>query len=297
MASVTLMHGDCLDLMREIPDGSVDMILCDLPYAVLDVEWDKRINGEKLFYEYKRVCKQNANVLLFCQMAFAQYLMNSTFSHEFSHCLVWVKENKTRCKSAKHLPMSQYEMVLCFRINKYKNTNDHKELREYFLQELSKSGLSVAEIEDTIPNRSAHHWFRQSSDYRIPTKQNYERLQQITGRFTRPYSAVRAEFFEEKNNTCTFNRGFVDSDVLYSRVTETRVHPTQKPVELLERLLRAYSNEGDTVLDNTMGSGSTGVACVNTGRNFIGIELDDGYFDIAQKRINEAASNPRLAIY
>lgn len=285
-----LFNGDCLEVMKSISDGSIDMILCDLPYGILDVEWDNVIDGKKLFAEYKRICKQNANVLLFCQIEFAKYLMESTFASEFSHCLIWSKSNKTRMKSNKFLPPSQYEMILCFRINKYSNKNQHIELRNYFMEQLTTCGFSVKEIEALIPNRSAHHWFRYSSDYRIPTEQNYKRLQEITGCFQKPYSEIRQMFFREKNNLCTFNSGVLESDILYGKLSEKRVHPTQKPVVLLEQLLLAYSNEGDTILDNCMGSGSTGVACVNTNRNFIGIELDKHYFEVAEKRIKEAAS-------
>lgn len=285
---IDLKQGDCLELMKDIPDNSIDMILCDLPYGILDFQWDNVIDGKKLFAEYKRICKQNANVLLFCQIKFAKYLMESTFASEFSHCLIWNKFNKTRMKSAKNLPLSQYEMILCFRLNKYSNKNQHKELRDYFMEQLAICGFSVKELELLIPNKSAHHWFRYSSDYRIPTEQNYKRLQKITGCFQKPYSEIRQMFFREKNNLCTFNSGVLESDILYGKLSEKRMHPTEKPVALLEQLLLAYSNEGDTILDNCMGSGSTGVACVNTNRNFIGFDLDEHYFEIAKKRIEEA---------
>lgn len=285
IAMINLMNGDCMEMMKQIPKGSIDMVLCDLPYGVLDLEWDKRIDGKKLFAEYKRVCKQNANVLLFCQIEFAKYLMDSTYESEFSHCLIWVKNNKTRAKSSKQLPLSQYEMIMCFRVNKYSNKYAHQKLREYFMNELNKSGWSVSELEEAIPNRSAHHWFRYSSDYRIPTEKSYKRLQEITGCFKKPYEAVKKEFMKEKNNLCTYNNGILKSDCLHGCLNESRVHPTQKPVELLENLILAYSNEGDTILDNCMGSGSTGVACLNTNRNFIGIEINNEYFRIAKNRI------------
>lgn len=284
---IDLKQGDCLELMKYIPDGSVDMILCDLPYGVTEYEWDKIINGKQLFEQYKRICKQNANVILFCQIEFAKYLMDSTFPSEFSHCLIWLKDNKTRHLSTKKLPMSQYEMILVFRLNKYANKNSHIRLRHYFTDELKKSGKTVKEIENEIPNYSAHHWFRFSSDFRIPTKKNYKRLQEITGCFSRSYDEIKSEFLKEKNNECDYN-GNSESDVLRFPFNDKRHHPTQKPVSLLEYLIKTYSNEGDTVLDNCMGSGSTGVACVNTGRDFIGIELDGGYFEIAKSRIEEA---------
>lgn len=273
--------------MKDIPDKSIDMVLCDLPYGVTENQWDTIIDGKRLFVEYKRICKQNANVILFSQIEFAKYLMDSTFPSEFSHCLIWVKNNKTRYLSVKNLPMSQYEMILVFRINKYANKSSHSELRKYFMEELEKSGMTIKELEKAIPNYSAHHWFRFSSDYRIPTQKNYERLQEITGCFCRSYPDVKSEFLSEKNNLCTYN-GNGQSDVLNYSLKEERVHPTQKPVDLLEYLLKTYSNDGNTVLDNCMGSGSTGVACVNTGRNFIGMELSENYFNTAKKRIERA---------
>lgn len=288
MAVIDIRKGDCLELMKSIPAGSVDMILCDLPYGVTEYEWDKILNGEELFKAYKRICKQNANVILFCQIEFAKYLMCSTFQSEFSHCLIWCKDKKTRHLSVNSLPMSQYEMILVSRINKYSNKDSHKKLRDFFMRELCASGKSVKQIESEIPNYAAHHWFRFSSDYRIPTESNYKRLQEITGRFGKPYSEVRSEFLEEKNNTATYN-GSNESDLLHFGLPEKRFHPAQKPVALLEYLIKTYSNDGETVLDNCMGSGSTGVAAVNTGRSFIGFELDDKYFEVAKRRINDAA--------
>ena len=286
-----LLQGDCLELMRGVPVGSVDCVIADLPYGCLDAEWDSRIDAKKLFFQFKRICKQNANALLFCDMKFAHYLMDSTFPSEFSHCLIWAKSNLTHNKSAKHMPMSQYEMILVFRLNKYGNKSSHKGIRDYFMQELRASGYTVPQLEQLIPNRSAHHWFRYSSDYRIPTAENYKRLQEITGCFARPYESVKLDFAREKNNLCTFNSGVLKSNLIYCPFTGKRVHETQKPVELLEKLILAYTNPGETVLDPTMGSGSTGVACANTGRNFIGMELDAGYFEIARKRIQEAIQN------
>lgn len=281
------MQGDCLEWMKDIPNGSIDMILCDLPYGVTEYEWDKIINGNELFKEYKRICKQKANVILFCQIEFAKYLMMSTVPTEFSHCLIWVKNNKTRYMSVKKLPMSQYEMILVFRLNKYRNSEIHMNLRKYFTEELKKSGKSIKQLEAEIPNYGAHHWFRFSSDYRIPTEKDYKRLQELTGLFNRDYNSIKQEFKAEKNNESTYN-GNNESDVLYFSLNEKRVHPTQKPIALLEYLIKTYSNEGDLVLDNCMGSGSTGVACVNTNRDFIGIELNEEYFKIAQKRIDDA---------
>lgn len=288
--SVQLYQGDCLELMKNIPDGSVNMVLCDLPYGVTDFEWDSVLPLDDLFKQYRRVLKQNANICLFCQQPFTTDIINSTFKSEFSHSLVWVKNTKTRAKSSKNCPMAQYEEILVFRVNKVGNKSRHLELREYFAAELGRSGFSVFQLEEMIPNRSAHHWFIFSSDFRIPTEQNYKRLQEITGCFNTPYSEIRKKFDDERDGFCTYNRNGDNCDVLRFDTpnSKERVHPTQKPVALLEYLIRTYTNEGETVLDNTMGSGSTGVAAVNTGRSFIGMELDPGYFETACRRIAEA---------
>ena len=293
---VDLRLGDCLELMKDIPDGSVDLVLCDLPYAVTDFSWDVIIPCDKLFSEYRRILKQNANIVLFCQQPFTTMLINGAFKTEFSHSLVWKKNNKTRSKSSKTVPLSSYEEIIVFRVNKVGNKSRHKRLREYFTGELAQCGYSVNELEELIPNRSAHHWFRFSSDFRIPTEWNYKRLQEITGCFSEPYESIRKEFDEDRKNFCTYNPQGENCNVLFYNVPlpKERYHPTQKPVDLLEHLILSYSNEGETVLDNCMGSGSTGVACVNTNRNFIGIELDEGYFNIAKKRIEEAQKQSRI---
>ena len=289
MSDVKLFNGDCLEIMKTIPTASVDMVLCDLPYAVTDFSWDVIIPCDKLFAEYRRILKQNANIVLFCQQPFTTMLINGAFKTEFSHSLVWKKNNKTRAKSSKTVPLSSYEEIIVFRVNKVGNKSRHKRLRECFTGELAKCGYSVKELEELIPNRSAHHWFRFSSDFRIPTEWNYKRLQEITGCFSEPYERIRKEFDEERKNFCTYNPQGENCNVLFYNVPskKERQHPTQKPVDLLEHLILSYSNEGETIIDNCMGSGSTGVACVNTNRNFIGIELDEGYFKIAKERIEK----------
>jgi site-specific DNA-methyltransferase (adenine-specific) len=290
-----IYNEDCKIGMQRIPDHSVDAVICDLPYGVTDYDWDKIIDGKWLASEYKRVCKQNANVLLFCTANFAKYLLDSFLTSEFSHQLIWVKKNKTRHLSQKALPMSQHEIILCFRINKYSNKDKHKALRGYMMSELKCSGMSIKEVEKAIPNYSAHHWFSASSDYRIPTEKNYLRLHEVTSRFKKPYAQIKSEFLSEKDNICTYN-GTSSSDVLDFHLTEKRSHPTQKPVALIEHLINAYTNQGDTILDNCIGSGTTAIAALNTGRNFIGFETDKTYYKIACDRIREALREPKLDI-
>lgn len=289
-----LYNCDCMELMAQIPDRSIDTVICDLPYGVTELRWDKIIDCKLLFAHYRRICKQKANVLLFCQISLANLLINSALQSEFSHCLIWCKQNKTRFLSAKSLPLSQYEMILCFRLNKYANEQNHYKLREYFTEELKKSGKSIKEIEAKIPNRSAHHWFRFSSDYRIPTEKNYLRLQEITGCFCRPYSELKKEFAENNKRSAVTYNGINESDLLHFTLDEKRIHPTQKPVSLLEYLIKIYSNKGDTILDNCIGSGTTAVACINTGRNFVGCEIDEEYYRLANERLKAAQAQLTL---
>ena len=191
--------------------------------------------------------------------------------------------------------MSQHEMILCFRINKYSNKDKHEGLRGYMISELKSSGMSIKQVEHAIPNYSANHWFGRSWDYRIPTEKNYLRLQEVTGRFKKSYEQIRSEFLSEKDNTCTYN-GKSSSDVLDFHLTEKRSHPTQKPLSLIEYLVKVYTNPSDIILDNCIGSGTTAIASINTGRNFIGFEMDKTYYQIACDRIREALREPKLAI-
>lgn len=122
---INLMCGECLEKMKDIPDRSIDVVLCDLPYGVLDLQWDKIIDTKQLFGEYRRICKQNSNIILFCQIRLAKELMNATYDSEFSHALIWEKEQPSRHKSCKYAPLSRYEMILIFRVNQYQRAGDH----------------------------------------------------------------------------------------------------------------------------------------------------------------------------
>ena len=203
----------------------------------------------------------------------------------------------------------------------------HENLRKYFFDELKKSGWKRKDVDKLLNSSMSSHYFTNGQQFAIPSAENYKKLQDATRCFQRPYEEIKKEFSGVKNKPYTYNpQGVRDLDKPVIKVehegiknsvyhpptpktykqTKTeypvnlleikgfnssekaRVHPTQKPVELLEYLVKTYSNEGETVLDNCMGSGSTGVACMKTNRKFIGIELDKGYFDIAERRIADA---------
>ena len=247
LTGINLMHGDCLELMKDIPDGSVDMVLCDLPYGTTQCKWDSVIPFEPLWAQYHRIVKPNGVSCLFGAEPFSSFLRISNIK-DFKYDWVWRKPRGTGHLNAKKQPLRDYETISVF----------------YKAQCLYNPQYGKGE-----PYTSA----KGGKNSRIS-----ERGNTTYGRF------MNGAEYRNDNSGFRYPKQVIEFPV----VERGTVHQTQKPVALLEYLIRTYTNEGDTVLDNCMGSGSTGVACVNTGRNFIGIELDDSYFEIAKKRIDDA---------
>lgn len=240
-----LMHGDCLELMKDIPDGSVDMILCDLPYGTTACKWDTVIPFATLWEQYKRVAKRNAAIVLFGAEPFSSMLRVSNMKC-FKYDWLWEKDKATGHLNAKKQPMRNIEAISVF------YTQQCTYNPQFYLKELKNIRPSTTKR----TNSDVYGDIMADSVRGIPITMGYPKQ---TLRFPSQFGGGIASF-----------------------------HPTQKPVALMEYLIRTYTNEGETVLDNCMGSGTTGVACVNTGRSFIGIEQDDKYFDIARQRIEEA---------
>ena len=234
-----LLNGDCLELMKDIPAGSIDLVLCDPPYGTTDCKWDSVLPFDKLWAEYNRLLKPDGAAVLFAAQPFTAQLIQSN-RKAFRYCWYWLKNQATGFAFAKYQPMRKIEDVCVF----YKKHGTY-----------NPQGLKA--IENPKPKRR----------YTAKTDAVYD-MDTLMRVYTPRYTGYPV-------NVLQFN-------------TERGLHPTQKPVPLLEYLIKTYSNEGDTVLDNCMGSGSTGVACVRTGRRFIGIEQNQEYFSIAQKRIKEA---------
>jgi site-specific DNA-methyltransferase (adenine-specific) len=248
-----LMLGVCLDKMKDIPDGSVEMVLCDLPYGTTACKWDTVIPFEPLWEQYRRVAKPNAAIVLTASQPFTTALIASNFN-DFKYEWIWEKSVAGDCMNAKNKPMKKHENVLVFSTGTTANKSSRR--MPYFPQ-----GLKPTERK-----RSGTDYGVTGGSFKVPRPSHGPYVQTVTGY---PTSILK------------FNN---DSD---------KHHPTQKPVALMEYLIRTYTNEGETVLDNTMGSGTTGVACANTGRKFIGIEKDEGYFKIAEQRIKEAFERNR----
>lgn len=222
-----LMKGDCLELIKKIPDGSIDLVLCDLPYGTTQNKWDSVIDMQAMWYEYKRICI--GAVVLNCAQPFTSYLINSNLKG-FKYCWVWKKSKPTGHLNAKKQPLRNTEDIAVF----YGSQPTY-----------NPQGTRPTDAMVSRTNRG-----------------NYGECSKTTRQTVTGYPATILDF-----------------------ATENGTHPTQKPVALMEYLIRTYTNEGDTVMDNCMGSGTTGVACRNLNRKFIGIELDETYFSIAKDRI------------
>ncbi len=240
---IDLRHGDCLELMRDIPDGSIDLILTDPPYGTTACKWDSVIPFAPMWEQLERTIKPNGAISLFGSEPFSSALRMSNIKN-YKYDWVWKKPKGTGHLNAKKQPMRDIENIVVF----------YQKQCTYNPQ------------------------FTNGKPYKNKAGQDFNKTTSMTD--------IYGYYTNFRNN----NEGFrYPKQVLEFGVVERgTVHPTQKPVALLEYLIKTYTNEGETVLDFTMGSGSTGVACVNTNRNFIGIEFDDKYFSIAQQRIAEA---------
>ena len=309
MKPIELWQGDCLELMKNIPDGSVDLVLTDPPYgtmkgAALDgwknqtTEWDTAIDPVKIFEQISRIMRQNGKAILFSQEPYTSRLITSAIpSLPFAYRAMWYKNVHANALLAKSAMVSRYEDICIFTKPHYSECTN--ELRDYFKKVLDFTGAkSCKEINTRLGHRKAEHCFyvtgkkKGSTQFSLCTEHTYNEIVSAFGvdKMDGFLSYEELTRLNEKY-TATFNLwqgGKSKSNVLDYKKDNDGYHPTQKPVALLEDLIQTYSNEGNTILDFTMGSGSTGVACVNTNRHFIGIELDEGYFNIAKKRIEEA---------
>lgn len=244
MPNYKLYQGDCLEVMKDIEEGSVDLILTDPPYGTTACKWDSVIPFEPMWEQLNRIIKPNGAIVLFGSEPFSSALRMSNIKN-YKYDWVWVKPQGTDPLMARFRPMNNIENISVF----------YRKTASYYEQ------CSIGK------------------PYQI-TRDKNERINETT-------------FLKTFKETTTINTGTRKPlrTLYYNK--DKGLHPTQKPVALLEYLIKTYTLEGETVLDFTMGSGSTGVACLNTNRNFIGIELDERYFQIAQNRIEEAANKTK----
>ena len=242
-----LIHGDCLEEMKKIPDGSVDMVLTDPPYGTTACKWVTVIPLEPMWEQLKRVIKPNGAIVMTASQPFTSALVMSNVKM-FKYCWVWKKSKPGGFLNSKNAPLKITEDICVFSNGTIANKS--KLLMQYFPQ-------GLVEINKTVNAKSPRS--NTSTTGRRPSR---------------------------NNNSYVRKYGNYPNNLLEVPSSSEWLHPTQKPVALLEYLIKTYTNETETVLDFTMGSGTTGVACKNLNRNFIGIELDETYFNIAKERIN-----------
>jgi len=245
-----IYNEDCLEGMKRIPDKSIDMILCDLPYGITACKWDTIIPFEPMWEQLHRIIKPNGAMVLFGSEPFSSALRMSNIKH-FKYDWIWEKTRTVGFLNAKNAPLKRHEIISVFSLGTTANCSKNRmEYNPQGLIEINKKRRSVSQIGDTVvgsrPSRS--------KDY--------------VAKYT----------------------GYPDTVLRFSNEAKQE-HPTQKPIALLEYLIKTYTNEGEMVLDFTMGSGSTAIACINTGRNFIGFELDKHYCEIANERIQKALAD------
>lgn len=240
-----LMKGDCLERMKEIPDNSVDMVLCDPPYGTTACKWDTVIDLNKMWAELKRITKDGGAIVLTASQPFTSVLVSSNVKN-YAHQWVWNKRFAANFVQAKRQPLKDHEDVLVFSMNGKQPAYNPQMIKRD--KPIKKGGNKQSKA--------------------IPLAETKASLE---------FGSTQ-KAYDEKHPTTVTSLNF--------SVREGRgLHPTQKPVALMEYLVRTYTNEDETVVDFTMGSGTTGVACKNLNRKFIGIEMDDNYYDIAKERI------------
>lgn len=247
MEKIQLYHGDCLEVMKKLPDNSVDMVLCDLPYNSTACKWDQLIPFDSLWEQYNRIVKENGAIVLFGIQPFTTVMIHSNIKN-FKHQWIWDKKNGSNFMQLKRHPNKVHEDIIVFGVN----------------------GKRV-------------NYYPQMTKGKLRTKGN-EKVYEEDGVYY-AYKKIKTK------NDLYYPKSIIEFSNAGRTGKSKKLHPTQKPTDLLEYLIRTYTNEDETVLDNCMGSGSTGVACLNTNRNFIGIELDETYFEIAKNRIKEVKQN------
>ena len=240
-----IICGDCLEVMKDIPDKSIDMILCDLPYGTTACKWDTTIPFEPLWEQYKRVIKDNGAIVLTASQPFTSALVMSNIMM-FKYCWVWDKKIPSGMSYARFQPMRQHEDILVFYNGKI-TYNPQMTKRDKPIKSGGTKRSKSAPIAYKDPN------FKRIYDYKNPT-----------------------------------------TLIVFDKIRKGSLHPTQKPVALFEYLIKTYTNKGDLVLDNCIGSGTTGVAAKQLGRNYIGIEKDAEYAEIARNRIASVVYQPEL---
>ena len=317
---IDLYKGDCLIESDKIESGSVDLILTDLPYGTMtklnykeqiqyrgenSFKWDLAIEPKKVYEIANRILRKNGKMVLFSQQPFTTELISKAIPNiPFSYSMIWEKDNYGHALLAKKAPLNYYEDVLVFSKNHQKHDFEGMHpLRPYFKKVFEFIGGTKKSIIEKIGQKADHTFRFNSTQYGLCTEKTYLELIEVFGidkmngfkefvELKQIDKEYRTDLLKQMNEQypSTFNLwegNKYKSNILKYKKDYDGHHPTQKPVLLLEDLIKTFSNENDLVVDLTMGSGSTGVAAKNTNRNFIGIEQDENYFKIAEQRIKD----------
>lgn len=324
--TVQLYLGDCLEVMRTMPDKSVDAVITDPPYNIGKAEWDKIENYTEWcggwITECQRLLKDNGSLYFFHndieQLINIMSWIRENTSFVFKQFIVWNKRFDGASTKGfldgfvvpdglrNYQQMAEYCLFYTFQDETGLTTvkldmNNFAPLRQYFKDYQEALGLTKLEILERVGQKADHCFRWGSSQWDMPTEETYNELAKLPIRnefVRREYEFVRREYEglrrEYEGLRYTFNNQKTHHSVWNYEIAPRCGHITPKPVEMIENIIRHSTNEGDTILDPFMGSGTTGVACVQTGRNFIGIEIDEGYYRIAERRIAEAQMQPSL---
>lgn len=302
----TLLLGDCLIESDKIETGSIDLIVTDLPYGTIKgakfydyangCEWDEVIPPEKIMKISERVLRRNGKLVLFAQQPFSTNLINNSIPNlPYCYTLIWEKDSFANPLITSKAPVNYYEEILVFRKGNQGDFGSDNTYREYLNSERKKAKLTLDEmcgicgLNTKGHGGAAYHWCSSKQPQLIP-EHHYIKLREETGFFQKEYSELKEihkKSFQKDISIFNLNGEKHKSNILKFKKDYDGYHPTQKPVALLEDLILTYSNENNTVLDFTMGSGSTGVAALKNNRHFIGIEKEKKYYDIAVKRCSQ----------
>lgn len=303
-----IMEGDCLERLQELPEGCADLVLIDPPYGTikgLDLHnwtaettaWDDALEAGELMRNCARLLRRNGRAVVFSQEPYSSQLGIRAWDNlAFNYRMIWRKNTFGNGKSAKKAPVSYYEDILVFTQKYDLGVNLHP-LRSYYRELAAAAGLDANRAAQLLGNRSAEHAFRfDSSQFANCSQATYSRLVEVAGldrvEGFLPWEEVARIDAEFKARTAaTFHlpegKGHRGNVLEFPKEAKS-YHPTQKPVALLVEILETFTNPGDLVVDFTMGSGSTGVACLKTGRRFVGVEKAQKHFETAQWRISTA---------
>lgn len=264
---IKLYKGDCFKLMKDIPDKSIDLILADPPYGTTRCKFDTVIPLELLWKHYNRIIKDSGAIILFSQQPFTTDLIMSN-RKMFRYEIIWNKTLPTGFLNAKKMPMKYHENICVF----YKHLPTYNPIMTKLSEDYcKKKQIKIGGVRSNGGRAEQYGEFRKEEYQYENTRERY------------PSDVIEYNIPEDLEDVVKFSNW---NGALFGNTDKTIKHPTSKPVDLLEYLIKTYTNKGDIVLDNFMGSGQTGVACVNHVRNFIGMELDEKYFEIAENRIN-----------